>query len=80
MVDYEYTPLYYGEITQVRFYDTNSATWKGGLCYQNKLVDGATGQEYLIEEIVARAQSHNINFEDAIVELDWNNLNEPILK
>lgn len=79
MTDYEWTPLYYDGLVQVRYYDADDDVVKGGFCYSNRLVDAASGMEMLIEDVVEQAALHGWDREDAVVELDWRDLNKAVL-
>lgn len=78
-MDYEYTPLYYNGLIQVKFYDASEKCYRAALCYHDKLVDARNGDEYLIDNIIQRAAEDGIHFDDAIVEFSWNDLTSQIL-
>lgn len=79
MTDYPWTPLYYSGLTQVKYYDAESGCIRGGLCYNDRLVDAASGADLPIEVVIERAIEHGWDKEDAVVELSWNDLNPLVL-
>lgn len=78
-MDYEYTPLYYSGLTQVKYYDAITDTIRGALCYEDRLVDAQAGWEEPIDYVIKMARKKGIEPDNVIVELDWHDLNEAIL-
>lgn len=77
---YEFTPLYYGGPCQVRYYNSEKKAWRGGIVYQDFIIDGETGERFLIEDVVADAVVASALLPDnVIVELAWIDLSDTIL-
>lgn len=74
MVDYEYTPLYYSGPIQVRWYDSTDQAFHGGIGYHDILIT-SDGRELKIDDIIQSAQDDGIFWDDAIIELEWLDLN-----
>lgn len=73
MSDYAYTPLYYNGPTQVRFYDWRDNRYHGGIGYHDFIISG-TSEVLIIEKIIREAAAVGMHWDDAIIELDWLNL------
>ena len=76
---YEYTPLYYGTPCQVRFYEKDG-TYCGGIAYHGYIICGYCGQVRLIEDIIKNATDAGIHWDNAIIELEWINISDSIIK
>lgn len=79
--DYEYTPLYYGTPCQVRFIDfgdPNNPTTCGGIAYKDEIICGCCGVILSIQDIIDDAAKAGIHFDDAIIELDWIDIEKTI--
>jgi hypothetical protein len=77
--DYEYTPLYYADPTQVRFYDANDGIWRGGIAYNDFVICGCCGSKLWIEDIISDAKKIGIHFDDAIIEMEWIDISNEII-
>ena len=80
--DYEYTPLYYGTPCQVRFIDLgdpNNPTMCGGIAYKDEIICGCCGTVLSIQEIINDAEKAGVHFDDAIIELDWIDIDQEII-
>lgn len=80
--NYEYTPLYYGTPCQVRFVDCgdpNNITICGGIAYKDEIICCCCGSILSIQEIINDAEKAGIHFDDAIIELDWIDINQEII-
>ena len=78
---YEYVPLYYGTPCQVRFVDCgdpDNITTCGGIAYRDEIICGCCGAALLIEDIIKDAESVGIHWDDAIVELEWIDIDDII--
>ena len=75
---YEYTPLYYGTPCQVRFYESFTKKYLGGIAYHDKIICGHCGSIYRIESIIHGAESAGIHWDDAIIELEWIDISDII--
>lgn len=78
---YEYTPLYYATPCQVRFIDLgdpSNPTMCGGIAYKDGIICGCCGAILSIQEIIDDAARAGIHFDDAIIELDWIDIEEAI--
>ena len=76
--NYEYTPLYYGTPCQVRFFEAADCLYRGGIAYHNVVICGCCGAVLLIDDIVKDAEKYNIHWDDAIVELEWIDIDKAI--
>lgn len=79
--NYEYTPLYYGTPCQVKFVDCgdpNNITICGGIAYQDFVICGCCGAILPIQEIIDDAVAYGYHWDDAIIELDWIDIDEAI--
>lgn len=72
---YEYTPLYYGTPCQVRFFHPRRLNFEGGIALHNMIIAGADGEIFITDYVVSSAAAHNIHWDDAVVELDWLDIN-----
>lgn len=75
---YEYTPIYYGTPCQVRYYDTATATFIGGIGFHDYIICGCCGNLFTIDNIIQEAEKANINWDQAVVELKWIDISEEI--
>lgn len=77
--DYKYTPLYYTDPTQVRFYDANDGIWRGGIAYNDFIICGCCGAKLWIEDIISDAKKFGMHFDDAIIEMEWIDISKEII-
>ena len=75
MKQYEYTPLYYATPCQVRFFHPRRLNFEGGIALHNIIIAGADGEIFITDWVVTNATNHNIHWDDAVVELDWLDIN-----
>jgi hypothetical protein len=75
---YEYTPLYYATPCQVRFFHPTYLDFKGGIALHNMIICGVDGEIFITDYIVSNAAAHNIHWDDAVVELEWLDINYAI--
>ena len=78
---YEYTPLYYGTPCQVRFTDCgdpNNITTCYGIAYRDEIICCCCGAVLLIEDIIKDAERVGVHWDDAIIELEWIDINDII--
>ena len=71
--------LYYAHPVQVRYWNNEYHNYFGGIVYQEFLIDATSGEAYLITNIIRTAAIDGVSTDDAIIELDWLNLNKTIL-
>ena len=76
--NYEYTSLYYETPVQVKFYTTDNEI-RGGIAYHDFIICGCCGLIFPIQEIVDDAKKDGIHFDDAIVEMEWVDIEDGIL-
>ena len=76
---YEYTKLYYGTPCQVKYYDSAEDSMCGGIAYQDFIICGSSGDIKRIEQVIQEAKQEGIFWDDAIIELDWIDLNNAII-
>lgn len=74
---YPYTPLYYNAPTQVRYWEDSK--YHGGICYHDFIIKGDTGEIDAIQNIINHAEKEGVFWDDAVVELDWVDIDEDIL-
>lgn len=67
MADYPYTPLYYDELTTVKYYADGK--YNIGLAYHSHLTT-TSGSILFLEAIIQAAANDGIDWDDAIIELD----------
>ena len=79
MVKYVYTPLWYSGLVQVRYYCANERKYKAGIAFEDKVIDAATGETYKIDNLIKAADDDGVFWDDAIIELSWNDLSEAIM-
>ena len=77
-MSYKYTPLYYGTPCQVRFYDAHDNMWRGGIALHDFVICGCCGVMLKIQDIIDDAEKYNIHWDEAIVELEWIDIEEAI--
>ena len=78
---YEYTPLYYGTPCQVKFWDCgdpDNITMYGGIAYHDEIICGCCGAILSIQEVIDDAAECGIHWDDAIIELEWIDIEEAI--
>ena len=78
---YEYTPLYYGTPCQVKFWDCgdpNRPLLSGGIAYHDEIICGCCGTVLSIQDIIDDAKECGIHWDDAIIELEWIDIEEAI--
>ena len=78
---YEYTPLYYGTPCQVRFIDCgdpDNITICGGIAYKDEIICGCCGAILSIDEIIKDAEEAGYHWDNAIIELEWIDIDEAI--
>jgi hypothetical protein len=71
--------LYYSHPVQVRYWDAEYHKYFGGIAYRDFLIDGCVGAVNPISVILEAAADDGKDADQAIVELDWLNLNRAIL-
>ena len=71
--------LYYSHPVQVRYWNAEYHNYFGGIAYHQFLIDAISGEAHLIANIISAAANDEISVDDAIIELDWLNLNKAIL-
>ena len=76
---YEYTPLYYATPCQVRFFHPTHFCYEGGIALYNLIISGIDGEIFITDWIVTNAAGHGVHWDDAVVELDWLDINKTIL-
>lgn len=78
MSDFMNSELYYPDPMQVRYFDWIDNCFRGGIVYKDMLImyDGGTAT---INEVIEMAAQKNLTPDDAIIELEWLNLNDEIL-
>lgn len=74
---YEYVPLYYKTPCQVKWYDTITKQYLGGIGFEQYLIKG-DGTVALLDDIVHIAINHGIEFDEAVIELEWVDLSHTI--
>lgn len=79
MQEYGYTPLFYGTPCQVRFYDADNGEYYGGIALHDFIICGMTGDILQIHRIIEAAAADGIHWDDAIVELAWQDISDNIL-
>ena len=72
--------LYYSHPVQVRYWDAECHKYFGGIAYRDFLIDGHRGAVNLIAVILEAAADDGKDADQAIIELDWLNINQAILK
>ena len=75
---YEYTPLYYGTPCQVRFYEAADGLYRGGIAYRDYIICGCCGAVLLIDDVVNDAACVGVHWDDAVVELEWVDIEQTI--
>ena len=79
MVKYVYTPLWYSGLVQVKYYCANERKYKAGIACNDRVIDAATGETYKIDNLIKAAADDGVFWDDAIIELSWNDLSEAIM-
>ena len=77
-MEYEYTELYYSTPIQVKYYDRDSQQYRGGIALKDFLIT-SEGEIVSLDSIITFASLDNISFDDAIIELSWEDLSSFIL-
>ena len=75
---YEYTPLYYGTPCQVKFYEAADGLIRGGIAYRDYIICGCCGAVLLIEDVIKDATKAGVHWDDAVVELEWVDIEQQI--
>jgi hypothetical protein len=75
---YEYTPLYYATPCQVRFFHPARRKFEGGIALHNMIIAGADGEIFITDWVIANAINHGLHWDDAVIELDWLDINYAI--
>ena len=75
--EYEYTPLYYDGAIQVRWYDWRDGKYHGGIGFHEFLITGR-GELFYLDDVVSYAISRGVYWDDAVIEMEWLNLDESI--
>lgn len=71
--------LYYSHPVQVRYWNSDWHNYFGGVAYHEFLIDAIDGEAHLIANVIHTAVNDGVPADDAIIELDWLNLNKAIL-
>jgi hypothetical protein len=71
--------LYYAHPVQVRYWNSESHNYYGAICYHDFLIDAISGEVCFIMNVIRTAANDGVSADDAIIELDWLNLNKAIL-
>lgn len=72
--------LYYSHPVQVRYWDTGLKKFVGGIAKSNYIICGCCGKVCAIAEILEEAAKHdNLHPDQAIIEMDWIDINEAII-
>jgi hypothetical protein len=67
---------YYTGPCQVRFFDGQD--YLGGIAYQDYIICGCCGGIFQIADLLKVAKDEGVSEDDAIVELEWINIEEEI--
>ncbi len=68
---YEYTPLYYATACQVRFFHPTYLKFESGIALHNMIIAGNNGEIFITDYVVANATRHGVHWDDAVIELEW---------
>lgn len=71
--------LYYSHPVQVRYWDAECHSYYGGIAYHDFIIDGIIGEVLPITKVLSEAANNGKDADEAIIELDWLNLNLAIL-
>lgn len=71
--------LYYAHPVQVRYWNSERHKYCGAICYHEFLIDATSGEACLIDKVLSTAANNGISADNAIIELDWININKVIL-
>lgn len=71
--------LYYAHPVQVRYWNTEYHNYFGGIAYHEFLIDATSGEACIIDKVLSTAANDGVSTDNAIIELDWLNLNNAIL-
>ena len=71
--------LYYSHPVQVRYWDSECHSYYGGIAYHDFIIDGIIGEVLPITKVLSEAANSDKDADEAIIELDWLNLNLAIL-
>ena len=74
MSDYPYIPLYYSTPISVRYYDFRIEKYQYGIAYHDELFTH-DGQVMPLTTCIIEAQARGIDWDDAIIERVWSDLN-----
>ena len=77
-MEYDYTELYYSTPIQVKYYDRELQKYCIGIALKDFLIT-TEGKTVLIDSIIQFASLDGISFDDAIIELDWEDLTDLFL-
>ena len=67
---------YYTSPCQVRFYD--GFEYVGGIAYLDYIICGCCGGIFYIKDVIEMAKDSDYTEDDAIIELEWQNIEEEI--
>lgn len=71
--------LYYNHPVQVKYWDVGKKKYIGGIGYWDFVICGCCGKVCSIRDIIEEANVlSNIKEDDAIIELDWNDIDKAI--
>ena len=68
-----YTPLYYNGPTQVKYFDPRDQKYHGGIAYRDFIISGI-GEVLITDLVVKHAYEAGIKMDDAVIELEWLNI------
>ena len=80
VVEYSYTPLYYGTPCQVKYWDADNGEYFGGIALHDFIIDGLTGDILITDKVVKRAAADGVHWDDAVIELEWLDISDAILR
>lgn len=74
------TELYYSHPVQIRFWEPCVKRYVGAIAYKDFVICGCCGSLIPIQDIIDTAKEFsNMNEDEAIVELDWIDINQEIV-
>lgn len=73
-----YTPLYYPEPMQVKWWSAKDGHYHGGIVYKHDLIT-YDGEVRLIDDIMQEGINEDVYWDNIIIELSWINLDKEIL-
>ena len=72
--------LYYSHPVQVRYWDTDLQKYVGGIGYHDVIICGFCGKACSIAEIIDEVAQHcGMGPDEAIIEMDWIDINQEII-